>query len=117
VVNEDDCVNQEERDLDPKLQKWRLKERKGEFVEMIQQVAMKEVLPKAIITSKLKLLEECTPILGEKEGDKQVEDKLGLKLTQKYQTAPYYEDHTSSPEPHKNYFEKKKERDQHEGKA
>ena len=36
----------EERDLDPQLTKWRLKERKHDFTEKINLLTIKELLPK-----------------------------------------------------------------------
>jgi hypothetical protein len=38
-----------DRDIDTKLKKWRLKERKHEFEEKINSLTIKELLPKTVI--------------------------------------------------------------------
>lgn len=58
-------------------------------------------------------------MLEEKEGDRQVEEKLGVKLINKYHTIQHNSDPLPGEEPtkEKTYFEKKLERMQQEGKS
>lgn len=47
IVDKDEALNENfERDIEEKLKKWRFKERKREFVERINQLNIKEMLPK-----------------------------------------------------------------------
>lgn len=61
-------------------------------------------------------LEESASVLELKEGDKEMEEKLGVKLENKYNTIHHldYPLPGESPLKDKNYFEKKKEREEHE---
>lgn len=51
-----------------------------------------------------------------KEGDKQIEQKLGVKLDYKYMTVQHHEDPLpgETPKKDKDYFEKKKDRENEE---
>lgn len=90
IKKEDNILNENtERDLDPKLKKWRLKERKIEFEEKINALTIKELLPKTIVQNKLKALDLYQSVLEQKDGDKEVEEKLGVKLNPKYFTLQY----------------------------
>ena len=119
ILKKDDMMSEiVERDLEAKLKKWRLKERKHDFQERINQLTIKELLPKQHVQSKLKQLELYDSVLQEKEGDKEVEEKMGIKLANKYNTISHYDDPLpgETPVKEKNYFEKKKEREEHEEK-
>eukprot|EP00347_Sterkiella_histriomuscorum_P020948 403335841 len=121
IVDRDDVMTDElEKDVEEKLRKWRLKERKHEFHERIQQLNIKEMLPKQHIQNKLKQLDQYSTLLAEKEGDREVEEKLGVKLdNNKYHTIQHYADPLPGEElpKEKSYYEKKRERMEEEGKT
>ena len=116
-------MEHKQRDIEPRLKKWRLKERKPEFHEKIQSLAIKELLPKTVIENKMKELDDCKDILEEKEGDKRMEDKLGIKLANRFDTIQFFDcDFVSLELPfvakkEKTHEEKKKERETYEKKV
>lgn len=69
------------------------------------------MVPKTVIQTKLKALDEYATILQSKDGDKEVEEKLGVKLTNKYHTISHLETIVPDYNEHKEktYFEKKKD--------
>jgi hypothetical protein len=66
----------------------------------------------------LKALDLYQTVLEEKEGDKEVELKLGVRIQNPFHTlqAEYEQLPGESPPKDKNYFEKKKEREEYEHK-
>ena len=46
LMNTDNILNENERSIQNKLEKWRLKERKLEFEERIHQLSIREMMPK-----------------------------------------------------------------------
>ena len=120
IVDKDDILNaNHERSIDAKLEKWRLKERKHEFQEQINLLQIREMLPKSMIQSKLKQLDDNDAILRDKEGDKKLEATLGVKLPNRYFSVKHYDDPLpgEDAEKEKSYWEKKRERLETEGKS
>ena len=71
-----------ERNLDGKLAAMRRKARKAEFTERIEQIALREMMPKTQLEKKMRELEEDASVLGEKDGVGKMEERLGIKLGQ-----------------------------------
>jgi len=69
-----------ERNLDPDLIRLRIKERKKDFEQQIQNLQIKDLLPKSVIQSKLGTLHTHQHLLGHKDGYQKMENLLGLKL-------------------------------------
>ena len=68
----------------------------------------------------MKMLEDHEYVLGKKDGDKEIENILGMKLTGKYRTINVGDDTTlneSTIVKDKSYYLKKQEREQHEQRA
>lgn len=76
------------------------------------------MVPKTVVQNKLKALDDYENVLQTKDGDKEVEEKLGVKLVNKYHTISYLETIVPDYNPHKekSYFEKKKEQQEIEQK-
>ena len=76
------------------------------------------MLPKSVIQMKFKQLEDNEVLLKTKEGDREFEGKLGVKLQNRYQTIQHHDDPLPGEEvpKEKTYFEKKKERLESEGR-
>lgn len=76
------------------------------------------MVPKTVVQNKLKALDDYATILQTKDGDKEVEEKLGVKLVNKYHTISHLETIVPDYSEHKekSYFEKKKEQKEMETK-
>ena len=64
----------------------------------------------------MKELEEYSSVLESKEGDKKLEEKLGVRLENRYNTIAHFDDPLPGESPKKEltYFEKKREREEYE---
>ena len=59
IVDVDDVLNPDrERDIQARLERWRQKEREHDFKESIKLLQIQELVPRTIVQSKLKQLEE-----------------------------------------------------------
>ncbi|CDW82839.1 UNKNOWN [Stylonychia lemnae] len=82
AVHHNHAVNlEDDSHVDRQLRNWRRKERKQEFIEAINNFAVKEALPKTFIQQKIKIVEDNEWLLGNKEGDKIVEERVGIMLS------------------------------------
>ena len=101
IIDKDDQLkeNDPERDVEPTLRKKRFKERKHDFIERIHIITIKELMTKQQIQARLSELEQYQHLLEEKEGDKKVEELLGIKLQNKYQIISHYDDKPLREEP------------------
>lgn len=75
------------------------------------------MVPKKIVEKKLQTLKECESILEQKDGDKELESKLGVKIEHRYSTLQFADDPLPGDSPKrqdKSYFDKKKEYDSQE---
>jgi len=78
------------------------------------------MLPKTIVNNKLKQLEDYHSVLAQKEGGKEIEEKLGIRLPNKYFTIQHNDDPLpgmDDEQKEKTYWEKRRERLEQEGKS
>eukprot|EP00347_Sterkiella_histriomuscorum_P011753 403371232 len=81
VRNKERCNIYDDEVIDQQLRKWRREERKQQFVDAINNLVIKEGLPKNIASNKLKLLDQYEWFLSEKDSIQRVEEWVGVKLS------------------------------------